>query len=297
MINENETFFDDLYRQLYAAFEGSTLELRRKLEAEKKESWQDILSTIRQIAYDKIEQFKNIELANKQSEFIVDRANSDNIRLSQEFIDVYGIMTEKKFIYMKTYEEYRIQSRCEMVGHKVTGLARLYVSHYEDLYLPMAFEDYYWACFQYESGNKKESCRFLLDAFSFINSCVMQNDAHESLEYHSFKRHFDKTNQKMNSSRGGRNKLPDLEYLKECVVICTKSLPVSSNTHDNRWVTKKEFFEYILPYLCEHDKNINPYKWQYDTGEREEIIRDRLEQWSKGELKEAIDEVVIKKKR
>lgn len=42
--------------------------------------------------------------------------NSDNIRYSQEFINVDGIMVEKPFIYKETYAEYRIEIRGKWTG-------------------------------------------------------------------------------------------------------------------------------------------------------------------------------------
>ncbi|EOW6742976.1 hypothetical protein ACOZ0W_002122 [Cronobacter dublinensis] len=64
--------------------------------------------------------------------------------------------------------EVRGENRSNIVGHKLTGLARLCDAQYESLYISMAVEDFYWAQFQYESGNEKESCEFLLDAFLIL---------------------------------------------------------------------------------------------------------------------------------
>ncbi len=139
--------------------------------------YQDVLRTYRQRARDTIEEFKIIELAKKQYQSILDMTCSDNIRYSMEYISIDGLMVEKLFIYKKTYEESRGETRSKMVGHQLTGLARQYGTHYESLYLPLAVEDFYWAQFQYELGNKKESCKCLLDAFSYINSCISQNDS------------------------------------------------------------------------------------------------------------------------
>lgn len=289
--------FDALYLQLCAAFEDKFLELGRKLEAENKGECQDILRTYRQSARDKIEEFKIIELAKKQYQPDFDRSCSDNIRYSQEFINLHGIMVEKPLVYKKTYEEVRDKNRSDIVGHKLTGLARLYGAQYESLYISMAVEDFYWAQFLYDSGNKKESCEFLLDAFSYINSCISCNDRTESQEYHRFRRDFDNICRKMNSSMGGKNKLQDLEHLKPCVVICIENFSSLKDTPADGWKSKEGFFEYIIPYLCEYDKNINPDKWENDTGRREVSIRGRLKKWSRGELKEAINEVVSKNKR
>lgn len=297
MENVKMRFFDDFYLQLCAAFESKFLELERKLEAEKNGECQDILRKYRQSAYDKIEEFKIIELAKKQGQPDLDMACDDNIRYSKEFVDIHGVMVEKPFIYKKTFEEVRGENRSNMVGHKLTGLVRLYGAQYESLYLTMAIEDFYWAKFQYGSGNKKESCEFLLDAFSYMNSCVSHCDSAESPEYHRFKRDFDKICRKENSSIGGRNKLKDFEYLKSCVVICIENFPSLNDTPADGWKNKKDFFEYIIPYLCEHDKNNNPDKWKNDTGGIEESIRGKLEKWSRGELKEAINEVLSKNKK
>lgn len=123
-------FFDDFYLQLCTACEDKLLELEWKFEVEKKESYQDVLRTYRQRAYDKIEGFKIIEFSKIQSQYFVDMTNSDNIRYSQEFINVDGIMVEKPFIYKKTYAESRIETRGKMNVHKLTGLARVYDAHY-----------------------------------------------------------------------------------------------------------------------------------------------------------------------
>jgi len=112
-------FFDGFYLQLCAACEDKLLEQEWKLEGEKKDSYQEVLRTYRQRAYDKF----------------VDMTNSDNIRYSQEFINVDGIMVEKPFIYKKTYAESRVEIRGKMDGHKLTGLARLYDTHYGYIYL------------------------------------------------------------------------------------------------------------------------------------------------------------------
>ncbi|HII1806670.1 hypothetical protein C6A57_23600 [Escherichia coli] len=297
MKNVKVDFFDGFYLQLCAAFESKFLELGRKLEAEKKGECEDILHRYKQTAHNKIEEFKMIELAKKQSQSDLDRACDDNTRYSQEFINIHGIMVEKPFVYKRTYADVRDENRSDMVGHKLTGLTRLFGTHYESLYISLAIEDFYWAQFQYESGNKKESCEFLLDAFSYINSCVSHCDSTESPEYHRFKRDFDKICRKVNSSIGGRNKLKDLEYLKSCVVICIENFSSLNDTPADGWKNKKDFFEYIIPYLCEYDKNNNPDKWKNDTGGIEESIRGKLEKWSRGELKEAINEVLSKNKK
>gem|GEM_PF-3215425 len=288
--------FDDLYLQLCAAFEDKFLELGRKLEAENKGECQDILRTYRQSARDKIEEFKINELAKKKGQPDLDRSCSDNIRYSQEFINLHGIMVEKTLEYKKTYEEVRDKNRSEIVGHKLTGLARLFDTHYESLYIPMAVEDFYWAQFQYESGNKKESCAFLLDAFSYINSSISRDDSTESQEYHRFRRDFDKACRKTNSSMGGRNKLQDLEHLKPCVVICVENLSALNGVPVGGWESKKKFYEYIIPDLCMYDKKINPSRWDGDTGNREESIRTKLDTWSRGELKDVINKVLRSKK-
>lgn len=296
MKNVKVAFFDDFYLQLCAAFESKFLELGRKLEAEKKGECQNILRMYRQTAHDKIEEFKMIELTKKQGQPDLDRACDDNIRYSQEFINIHGVMVEKPFVYKKTYVEVRGENRSDMVGHKLTGLARLYGAQYESLYISMAVEDFYWAQFQYESGNKKESCEFLLDAFSYINSCISRNDSTESQEYHRFRCDFDKLCRKMNSSMGGKNKLQDLEHLKPCVVICAENLSALNDVPVGGWKTKKEFFEYIIPVLCEYDKKINSDRWDGDTGSREGSIRTKLDIWSRGELKDVINKVLRSKK-
>ncbi|WP_350307193.1 hypothetical protein [Photorhabdus viridis] len=295
MKNVKMSFFDDFYLQLCAAFESKFLELGRKLEAEKKGECQDILRTFRQSAHDKIEEFKIIELAKKQGQPDLDMACDDNIRYSKEFVDIHGVMVEKPSIYKKKYEEVRGENRSNMVGHKLTGLARLFDTHYESLYISMAVEDFYWAHFQYESGNEKEGCEFLLDAFSYINSCISRDDSTESQEYHRFRRDFDKVCRKINSSMGGKNKLQDLEHLKPCVVICVENLSDLNDVPVGGWKTKKEFFEYIIPVLCEYDKKINSDRCG-DTGSREESIRTKLDIWSRGELKDVINKVLRSKK-
>ncbi len=135
MKDVDANFFDDFYLQVCTVCEDKLLELEWKLEVEKKESNQDVLRTYRQRAYDKIEEFKIIEYSKIQCQYFVDMTNSDNIRYSQEFINVDGIMVEKPFIYKETYAEYRIEIRGKMDGYKLTGLARLYDAHYEYIYI------------------------------------------------------------------------------------------------------------------------------------------------------------------
>ncbi|HEA0456481.1 TPA: hypothetical protein RU923_004411 [Escherichia coli] len=296
MKGAGEVFWDDFYLKLCAAFEDKFLGLGRQLEAEKKGKCQDILRTYSQSAHQKIEEFKIIELKKNQGQPDLDMACDDNIRYSQEFINIHGVMVEKPFVYKKTYVEVRGENRSDMVGHKLTGLARLYGAQYESLYISMAVEDFYWAQFQYESGNKKESCEFLLDAFSYIDSCISRNDNTESQEYHRFRRDFDNICRKMNSSMGGKNKLQDLEHLKPCVVICVENLSALNDVPVGGWKTKKDFFEYIIPVLCEYDKKINSDRWDGDTGSREGSIRTKLDIWSRGELKDVINKVLRSKK-
>ncbi|MDQ2326017.1 hypothetical protein ACSR9J_15170 [Citrobacter koseri] len=280
-------FFDDFYLQVCTACEDKLLELEWKLEVEKKESYQDVLRTYRQRAYDKIEEFKIIEFSKIQSQYFVDMNNSDNIRYSQEFINVDGIMVEKPFVYKKTYAESRLETREKMDGHKLTGLARVYDAHYEYIYLCMALEDFYWAHFQYSLGNKKESCKFLLDAYSYMNICVSQDDNRESPDFHRLRSDFDTVCRRANSSTGGRNKLAELEYMKDTVITFLRSIP-----SDVDWKNKRQLLEYLMPSLCNDDKKFNPDKWINDTGDREETIRRRLNKWSTGDLKVEFDKVL-----
>lgn len=280
-------FFDDFYLQLCAACEEKLLEQEWKLEGEKKDSYKEVLRTYRQRAYDKIEEFKIIEFSKIQSQYFVDMTNSDNIRYSQEFINVDGIMVEKPFIYKKTYAESRVEIRGKMDGHKLTGLARLYDTHYEYICLSMALEDFYWAQFQYSLGNKKESCKFLLDAYSYMNIYVSRDDSRESPDFHRLRSDFDKVCRRANSSAGGKNKLAELEYIKDTVVTLLGSTP----SH-NGWKNKRQLLEYLMPYICNNDKKVNPDKWLNDTGDREETIRCRLNKWSTSDLKVEFDKVI-----
>lgn len=280
-------FFDDFYLQLCAACEEKLLEQEWKLEGEKKDSYKEVLRTYRQRAYDKIEEFKIIEFSKIQSQYFVDMTNSDNIRYSQEFINVDGIMVEKPFIYKKTYAESRVEIRGKMDGHKLTGLARLYDTHYEYICLSMALEDFYWAQFQYSLGNKKESCKFLLDAYSYMNIYVSRDDSRESPDFHRLRSDFDKVCRRANSSAGGKNKLAELEYIKDTVVTLLGSTP----SH-NGWKNKRQLLEYLMPYICNNDKKVNPDKWLNDTGDREETIRRRLNKWSTSDLKVEFDKVI-----
>ncbi|EES0675259.1 hypothetical protein [Escherichia coli] len=288
----NEGFFDDFYLKLCAAFEDKFLGLGRQLEAEKKGKCQDILRTYSQSAHQKIEEFKIIELKKKQGQPDLDMACDDNIRYSQEFINIHGVMVEKPFVYKKTYVEVRGENRSDMVGHKLTGLARLYGAQYESLYISMAVEDFYWAQFQYESGNKKESCEFLLDAFSYINSCVSHYDSTESPEYHRFRVDFDKACKKMNSSIGGRNKLKDLDYLKDVMATFLKGVaPIC------RYKYKSEALEKVTIHLCQYDQKKNPNKWDNDKGERENTIRNRVSKWAKTDLKVSFNNYINDKSK
>lgn len=174
-----------------------------------------------------------------------------------------------------------------MDGHKMTGLARLYDTHYEYIYLSMALEDFYWAQFQYSLGNKKESCKFLLDAYSYMNIYVSRDDNRESPDFHRLRSDFDKVCRRANSSAGGKNKLAELEYIKDTVVTLLVSIP----SH-NGWKNKRQLLEYLMPYICNNDKKVNPDKWINDTGDREESIRRRLNKWSTGDLKVEFDKVL-----
>ncbi|EJM2279020.1 hypothetical protein ACRWDV_21185 [Escherichia coli] len=287
MKDVSANFFDDFYLQVCTACEDKLLELEWKLEVEKKESNQDVLRTYRQRAYDKIEEFKIIEYSKIQCQYFVDMTNSDNIRYSQEFINVDGIMVEKPFIYKETYAEYRIEIRGKMDGYKLTGLARLYDAHYEYIYLSMALEDFYWAQFQYSLGNKKESCKFLLDAYSYMNVCISRDDNRDLPSFYRLRSGFDKVCRRARSSAGGKNKLAELEYIKDTVVILLEDIPLHSD-----WKNKRQLLEYLMPYICNNDKKVNPDKWINDTGDREETIRRRLNKWSTGDLKVEIDKVL-----
>lgn len=241
MKDVSANFFDDFYLQVCTACEDKLLELEWKLEVEKKESNQDVLRTYRQRAYDKIEEFKIIEYSKIQCQYFVDMTNSDNIRYSQEFINVDGIMVEKPFIYKETYAEYRIEIRGKMDGYKLTGLARLYDAHYEYIYLSMALEDFYWAQFQYSLGNKKESCKFLLDAYSYMNVCISRDDNRDLPSFYRLRSGFDKVCRRARSSAGGKNKLAELEYIKDTVVILLEDIPSHSD-----WKNKRQLLEYLM---------------------------------------------------
>lgn len=284
-------FFDDFYLQVCAAIEDKSSELERKLESDKKESNQNILRTYRQSARDKIEDFKIIEIAKKNGQPILDMDNSDNIRYSKEFINVGGIMVERPFLYKKTYAEVRAENRKRIVGGKLTGLASLYVENCEHLSLSMAYEDFYWAQFQFESGDKKGSCSLLLDAFYYIDNYMTRSEDRASSDYHRLMISFDRACKKNNSSIGGKNKLTDLEYMKELLVTILRDI-----TPREGWRTKRQVYENLIPYLCEEDKKVNPARWEYDTGNREETIRGRLVKWFSCEFKEMLEEFMFKRK-
>ncbi|WP_332832289.1 hypothetical protein [Escherichia coli] len=101
MKDVSANFFDDFLSASLYRCEDKLLELEWKLEVEKKESNQDVLRTYRQRAYDKIEEFKIIEYSKIQCQYFVDMTNSDNIRYSQEFINVDGIMVLRNLLFIR----------------------------------------------------------------------------------------------------------------------------------------------------------------------------------------------------
>ncbi|HDD9616756.1 TPA: hypothetical protein PBQ94_004428, partial [Escherichia coli] len=144
-----------------------------------------------------------------------------------------------------------------------------------------------WAQFQYSLGNKKESCKFLLDAYSYMNVCISRDDNRDLPSFYRLRSGFDKVCRRARSSAGGKNKLAELEYIKDTVVILLEDIPSHSD-----WKNKRQLLEYLMPYICNNDKKVNPDKWINDTGDREETIRRRLNKWSTGDLKVEIDKVL-----
>lgn len=55
--------------------------------------------------------------------------------------------------------------------------------------------------------------------------------------------------QKSALKRWRKNKLAELEYIKDTVVILLEDIPSHSD-----WKNKRQLLEYLMPYICNNDK-------------------------------------------
>lgn len=111
---------DEIYQDIRKAFEEKLEALVTKLKGSVQ---YDELITMREKAYEVIEEFKTIEEV--LPERIVDESHPDNFRLLQEFNDVNGIIVPKPYVYKKTYAEARASIQKEMFDGRISGIIKL----------------------------------------------------------------------------------------------------------------------------------------------------------------------------
>ncbi|MDV0603820.1 hypothetical protein RZO85_29770, partial [Raoultella ornithinolytica] len=120
MDNVSYDSLDEIYQDIYKAFEEKLEALVTKLKGSVQ---YDELITMREKAYEVIEEFKTIE--EELPERIVDESHPYNFRLLQEFNDVNGIVVPKPYIYKKTYAEARASIQKEMFDGRISGIIKL----------------------------------------------------------------------------------------------------------------------------------------------------------------------------
>lgn len=64
----------------------------------------------------------------------------------------------------------------------------------------------------------------------------------ESPDFHRLRSDFDTVCRRANSSTGGRNKLAELEYMKDTVITFLRSI-----SSDVDWKNKRQLLEYLMP--------------------------------------------------
>lgn len=282
MESVSDRFFDDVYHDMCKAFEETFDELATKLEGS---GQYDDLNTMRKNAYEAIEEFKVIEKA--LPERIVDELNPDNFHVHLEYIEIEGIMVPKPHIYKKTYMEARAEIQRKMIDGKIRWSVKLLNRDYLLQYIPLALNDFYWGQYLFSDDNKNDSCQFLLDALSYITYSVKDDDKVKTSEWHLLHKSFNEAKAKVTSSLGGKGKLKEVEYLKPYILS-----RLSSSSSEGEWKSKKKFIDTIILDVVGIDKNHNHQYWKDDTGQREEMLYNRIKKWLSNELKSDCDKFI-----
>ena len=245
---------DEIYQDIRKAFEEKLEALVTKLKGSVQ---YDELITMREKAYEVIEEFKTIEEV--LPERIVDESHPDNFRLLQEFNDVNGIIVPKPYVYKKTYAEARASIQKEMFDGRISGIIKLVDENFWLHYLFMGFKDFYWSEYILSNGNKKDSCEFLLYALLYITYAADRNDKAKTGDWLRLNERFDRIKRKSASSLGGKKKLKDLDYLKPYI-----SSALSDHSPEGGWESKRQFIDTIIPLVVKLDGEHNSEKWKGD---------------------------------
>ncbi|AID88106.1 hypothetical protein AI2828V5_5099 [Klebsiella oxytoca] len=278
---------DEVYDDVYEAFEEKFETLVTKF----KDSGQnEELSMIRTNAHEIIEEFKAIE--EELPERIVDKSYPGNFRLYQEFIDVNGIVVPKPYVYKKTYAEARANIHKEMFEGRISGTIKLVNENSRLIYLLMVFKDFYWSEYLLSSGNKKDSCKYLLYALFYMSYVEDDNDKTKLGDWHRLNARFDRVRGKIASSCGGKGGRYDIEYLKPYI-----SSALSDYSPEGGWKSKKQFIDTIIPYIVMLDEEFTLRDWDDEFKKREEQLRKKIDEWLLNELKTDYDKFIRNKNR
>ncbi|EKM8121280.1 hypothetical protein PVO54_004712 [Enterobacter hormaechei] len=287
MKNMSDRFFDDVYHDMCKAFEEKFHELATKLEGSGQ--YED-LNTMRKNAYELIEEFKVIEKV--LPERIVDESNPDNLHILLEYIEIEGIMVPKPRIYKKTYMETRAEIQKKMIDGKIRWSVKLFNRDYSLQYIPLALNDFYWGQYLFSDDNKNDGCQFLLDALAYITYSVKEDDKVKTNEWRLLHKRFNEARGKVTSSLGGKGKLKEVEYLKPYILS-----RLSSPSSEGEWKSKKKFIDTIILDVVGIDKTHNHKYWNNDTGQREEMLYNRINKWLSNELKSDCGKFIRNKRK
>ncbi|PHI31711.1 hypothetical protein [Budvicia aquatica] len=258
MENMNENFFDDVFQEMLDAFDEQYRKLGEQLE-EAGES--EYLNTFRNCKQEAIDALKGFKLRTLSCLCVYE--------------EIEGWMVEKPFVYNKEFNE-SISSRVPR------GLLFYRLNKYQCSYLPLAMECFYWGQHKYDSLEKKEGCRVLLDAFVFISYCVAGDDSRKSPKYYSLKNKFEYADKKQNSRKGGMKRHEHSNNLKTWIKEYLKKY-----VPEGGWITKKDAIDAFLSYL----EKEYPKWWRDNPNSLHETITT----WASGDLKAEFDEAVIRK--
>lgn len=276
---------NSFHRDVYKAFDEKLEALVTKIKGS---AQYDKLITIRTNAYKAIEEFKTIEEA--LPDRIVDESHPSNFRLHQEFINAHGIAVQKPYIHKKTYAEARADIQQEMFKGRISGIIKLVDKNPWPHYLFMGFKDFYWSEYLLSTGNKEDSCEFLLHALLYIIYAADENDKTKTSDWLRLNERFDGVKRKLAARRGGMGRLKDLEYLKPYI-----SSALSDHSPEGGWESKVKFIDTIIPYVIILDGKHNPEKWRKDPIEREYTLRRKVNKWLLHELKSDCDKFIRKR--
>lgn len=287
MNNVSYDSLDEIYQDVRKAFEEKLEALVTKLKGSIQ---YDELITMREKAYEVIEEFKTIE--EELPERIVDESHPDNFRLLQEFNDVNGIIVPKPYIYKKTYAEARASIQKEMFDGRISGIIKLVDENFWLHYLFMGFKDFYWSEYILSNGNKKDSCEFLLYALLYIIYAANRNDEAKTGDWLELNKRFVGIKGKSASSLGGKKKLKDLDYLKPYI-----SSALSDHSPEGGWESKRQFIDTIIPLVVKLDGEHNSEKWKEDPIKRENTLRNRIDKWLLDDQRDNYDKFIRNKNK